>query len=282
MSPDSQQGPQKTTSWRRLGEHVDRVLRAVQRRARDLGHAGVDLRERVPLGARVDDVDARCDQRPGVRDEVRAGLDLQMQRAVMLLPKADELLLHGCTALGEIRRLLAGDARDLEAAAEVHGGHLGQRSGDLERHARHALPHGGIGAGADVRVEPPDVQAVARGDRLHVGEVLVPDAELEPGPQCSCGSSSRYRGRGSCGRRRRRRERPAVLLELVARAGVVEHAALDDGAGSATAPATPADALGRRAGMGARSTSKSLDASMWSPSSRNRRRMAAFGFAFIA
>ena len=55
------------------------MLGAVERRPRDLGHPGVELREEVALASGVHHVDAGRHDRAGARDEVGAGLDLEAE-----------------------------------------------------------------------------------------------------------------------------------------------------------------------------------------------------------
>ena len=65
----------------------------------------------------------------------------------------------------------------LVPAAEVEDLHRRQLLDEVERHARRALPHGGVGTGADVRVDALHVQVVLRGEVLHLGQELEPDPE---------------------------------------------------------------------------------------------------------
>ena len=101
------------------------MLGAVERGAGHLDHAGVELGEEVPVRSGVDHVDAAGDDGPGVGDEVRAGLDLETERAAGLSLEGDERLLHQRADGDDIRRLLAGNAGNLEAAAEAHRGYVG-------------------------------------------------------------------------------------------------------------------------------------------------------------
>ncbi len=75
-----------------------------------------------------------------------------------------------------------------------------------------------------------DVEPVAGGDRLHVGEVLVPDAEARAGstgvrPVRRAAAEPGIHAHADVGARKS----PAVLLELMARARIEEDAALDEG-----------------------------------------------------
>src|SRR5206468_1550602 len=77
------------------GDDGDRVLRAVERRTRHLGHAGVELGEYIAVAARVDDVDAGGDHHPGIGDQVRSRLELEMEPPAGALLELDECFAHG-------------------------------------------------------------------------------------------------------------------------------------------------------------------------------------------
>src|SRR6185369_4030790 len=112
----------------------------------------------------------------------------------------------------------------------------------------------GIGAGAHVRVEPRDPQPVALRDGLHLVEILVPDPEARRGaagvgPLGGSGPEPGIHPDRDLGRRRDRIWEVSWI------------------------------SAGWKPAWIARSTSKSLDASTWRPSSRNTRSIPRDGFA---
>jgi hypothetical protein len=130
--------------------------------------------------------------------------------------------------VGEVHRRLLGHAAHLEAAAQVDDGDVGQRAEQVEGHAGAALPHLGIGAGAHVRVQAADAQAMPPGDRAHLADRLVPDAEARGGPAGigALGGAGAEAGVHPYRDLAARRD-PPELLQLVQRAGVEEDAPLD-------------------------------------------------------
>ena len=143
--------------------------------------------------------------------------------------KSTQLLAHVGADVGKIGRALLGDARHLEAAAQVERGDVRKARRDVEAHARHSLPHRGVGSGADVGVQPADRDAMARGERQRVVELLVPDAEAGAG---TAGVGAVRGAAPEAGIHPdgdlATREDLAEAVELVQRARVVAHAAGDE------------------------------------------------------
>mmetsp|Transcript_9134 Transcript_9134/g.30245 ORF Transcript_9134/g.30245 Transcript_9134/m.30245 type:complete len:522 (+) Transcript_9134:145-1710(+) len=162
----------------------ERVLGAVQGRAEHLGHASVELGERVARLPGGDHVLHGADHGARVGQEERARLDLELELAPGLLGEGDKLVLYGHAHDREVGRLaqLVLHAPDLVAAAQVEGVDGGELAAEVEGHARHLLPHGWVGAGADVGVDALHDEAVLLHDGLDLGEELVPDPKGGGGP----------------------------------------------------------------------------------------------------
>ena len=73
--------------------------------------------------------------------------------------------------------LLRRDARDLIAAAEVKCDDVREAQDEREAGRRHFLPHDGVAARADVRVDADDLELILRRDRLSLVGPFMPDAE---------------------------------------------------------------------------------------------------------
>ena len=264
------------------------MLGAVERRPRDLGHAGVELGE---AGSRR----ARCPPRrrsvatttPRVGDQERARLDLEV--------RARGRRAHGSRA-ARAATCAPTSARSadgspgmrptLKPPPRLTAPHVGQLGRQVERHPRAALPHLGVGAGADVAVQPRDL----------AGRSARRSPSPRPGTRARCRSSTPgppvlvrlVEPLPSPGFIRTETSRPgatlAERLELVQRAGVEEHARARGARPAAREGICEVSwiAAGAKPARSARSTSKSLEASTCRPSSRNSVRMPRLGLAFIA
>mmetsp|Transcript_15716 Transcript_15716/g.38954 ORF Transcript_15716/g.38954 Transcript_15716/m.38954 type:complete len:473 (-) Transcript_15716:19-1437(-) len=161
-----------------LAVHEDeRVLRAVERGAEQLGHARVELEEREAALARRDEVLHRGDERTRVGDEEGARLDLELHLDARALGVLLEGRLHRRAHRLQVGARLTLHAAHLVAAAQVEDAHGGDLLAQREREPRHLLPHRRVRARADVRVHARGLQVVLLDDRLHLRHELVPDAE---------------------------------------------------------------------------------------------------------
>eukprot|EP00303_Exanthemachrysis_gayraliae_P009087 CAMPEP_0206000344 /NCGR_PEP_ID=MMETSP1464-20131121/1413_1 /ASSEMBLY_ACC=CAM_ASM_001124 /TAXON_ID=119497 /ORGANISM="Exanthemachrysis gayraliae, Strain RCC1523" /LENGTH=541 /DNA_ID=CAMNT_0053373599 /DNA_START=158 /DNA_END=1780 /DNA_ORIENTATION=- len=216
------------------GHHNDRVLGAVQGRAEDVRHAGVELHEVVALRPRGGPAGARhvlhpAQQAACIGHEEGARLDLELELAAVLLREGLEGVAHGGAHLGEVRGHLGPGARHLEPAAQVERLHSRDLAAQLQREARHALPDRGVRPGADVGVHLVRVQAVPLHELQGLREALVPDAEAARGPaHVGLARGARAQAWVEAQADARAGARLAKGLELGQGAGVHHHAELDE------------------------------------------------------
>mmetsp|Transcript_39096 Transcript_39096/g.74902 ORF Transcript_39096/g.74902 Transcript_39096/m.74902 type:complete len:303 (-) Transcript_39096:620-1528(-) len=162
------------------GHHHQRVLRPVQRRPQQLRHARVHLQESVSLFAGGDHVLDGGHDASRVGQEKSSRLNLQVQLAARVLGKRLERLHNRHAHDAEVGGLLRCHAAHLVASPQVERVHRVKLAAQVQRHARHLLPHRRVRARPDVRVHAHNLQVVLGHNLLDLGQQLEPDAKAGP------------------------------------------------------------------------------------------------------